>query len=82
MRGFRVPSLDGTVNAVRNGLGIGLVNLNVLEQRLGDRGLAIERNRLPQPPTIQHVARFDPGLPTEQMEKLLELIRQELFPVS
>ena len=83
---FECPSLDGMVNAVRNGLGIGLVNFNVLEQRLGgrigERGLVIERNLLPQPPPIQHVARFAPGLPTEQMDKLLELIKQELIPVS
>lgn len=83
---FECPSLDGMVNAVRNGLGIGLVNFNVLEQRygsrLGERGLVIERNQLPQPPPIQHVARYTAGLPTEQMNKLLELIRQELIPVS
>ena len=83
---FECPSLDGMVNAVRNGLGIGLVNFNVLEQRYGgryaERGLIIERHRLPQPPPVQHVARFAAGLPTEQMDKLLELIRQELIPVS
>ena len=75
------------VNAVRSGLGIGLVNLDVFEQlqsgRRGDtRGLKIDRVSLPQPPPIQHVARFSSGIPTEQMDKLLELIKQELIPVS
>jgi hypothetical protein len=74
------------VNAVQNGLGIGLVNYAVFEQRqagkrIDGRGLSFERS-LPQPPPVQHVARFSAGLPTQQMNKLLELIRQELIPVS
>ena len=84
---FECPSLDGMVSAVRNGLGIGLVNYNVFEQRQTVRrgegmGLTFERNLLPQPPPIQHVARFSAGMPTQQMNKLLELIKQELIPVS
>lgn len=84
---FECPSIDGMVNAVRSGLGIGLVNLDVFEQlqagRRGDsRGLRIERTQLPQPPPIQHVARFGKGMPTEQMDKLLELIMHELAPDS
>jgi len=84
---FECPSLDGMVNAVRNGLGIGLVNYNVFEQRHGGRrgdglGLTFERTLLPQPPPIQHVARFSSGIPTQQMNKLLELIKQEIIPVS
>lgn len=84
---FECPSLDGMVNAVRNGLGIGLVNYNVFEQRQASRrgdglGLTFERTLLPQPPPIQHVARFSAGIPTQQMDKLLQLIKQELIPVS
>lgn len=80
---FECPSLDGMVNAVRSGLGIGLVNLDVYEQllagRRGDaRGLKIDRQELPQPPPIQHVARFSNDVPTEQMTRLLEVIRGEL----
>lgn len=80
---FECPSLDGMVNAVRNGLGIGLVNLDVFEQmqsgRRGDvRGLKIDRSELPQPPPIQHVARFASDMPTQQMDKLLEVIKAEL----
>ena len=84
---FECPSLDGMINAVRNGLGIGLVNYNVFEQRHAGRradglGLTFERTLLPQPPPIQHVARFSSGIPTQQMDKLLELIKQELITVS
>jgi len=84
---FECPSLEGMVNAVQNGLGIGLVNHAVFEQRqagkrIDGRGLTFERNLLPQPPPIQHVARFSSGIPTKQMNKLLELIREELKPVS
>jgi len=84
---FECPSIDGMVNAVRSGLGLGLVNFDVFEQlqsgRRGDiRGLKIDRRMLPQPPPIQHVARFSTGMPTQQMDKLLELIKQELLPVS
>ena len=81
---FECPSLDGMINAVRNGLGIGLVNYNVFEQRHAGRraDLTFERTLLPQPPPIQHVARFSTGIPTQQMNKLLELIKQELIPVS
>ncbi len=80
---FECPSIDGMVNAVRSGLGIGLVNLDVFGQlqsgRRGDsRGLRIDRSSLPQPPPIQHVARFSSGMPTEQMDRLLELIMQQL----
>ncbi len=81
---FECPSIDGMVNAVRSGLGIGLVNLGVLEQRQqggrrGDsRGLRVGHVDLPQPPPIQHVARFSTGLSTRQMEKLLESIKNEL----
>ena len=81
---FECPSIDGMVNAVRSGLGIGLVNLGVLEQRhhgvrrndLG--GLKTEGSELPRPPRIQHVARFSSGISTQQMEQLLESIKQEL----
>ena len=84
---FECPSLEGMVNAVQNGLGIGLVNHAVFEQRqsgkrVDGRGLTFERTLLPQPPPIQHVARFSRGIPSKQMNKLLELIRQELKPVS
>ena len=80
---FECPSIDGMVNAVRSGLGIGLVNLDVFEQfqsgRRGDsRGLRMEQSLLPQPPPIQHVARLSTGVPTQQMDKLLELIKQEI----
>ncbi len=80
---FECPSIDGMVNAVRSGLGIGLVNLDVFGQlqsgRRGDsRGLRMDRSSLPQPPPIQHVARFSSGMPTEQMDRLLELIKQQL----
>ena len=54
---FECPSLDGMINAVRNGLGIGLVNYNVFEQRHAGRrsdglGLTFERTMLPQPPPV------------------------------
>jgi DNA-binding transcriptional LysR family regulator len=77
---FECPSIDGMVNAVRSGLGIGLVNLGVLEQRPqgGRRGLKIDQPDLPRPPPIQHVARFSSGIPTRQMDKLLEAIKAEL----
>jgi len=81
---FECPSIDGMVNAVRSGLGIGLVNLGVLEQRQqggrrGDsRGLKIGHADLPQPPPIQHVARCSAGISTRQMDKLLEAIKNEL----
>jgi len=81
---YECPSIDGMVNAVRSGLGIGLVNLGVLEQpqqggRRGDsRGLKIGSAALPQPPAIQHVARFSAGISTRQMDKLLESIKNEL----
>lgn len=80
---FECPSIDGMVNAVRSGLGIGLVNFDVFEQlqsgRRGDsRGLKLDRSVLPQVPPIQHVARFASGMPTRQMDKLLQLIKQEL----
>ena len=81
---FECPSIDGLIGAVRNGLGIGLVNYDAFEQRLSNRrqearGLVIERELLPQPPPIQHVARFSTGIATQQMSKLLELIRAELL---
>lgn len=84
---FECPSIDGMVNAVRSGLGVGLVNLDVYEQlqsgRRGEsRGLKIDRSSLPQPPPIQHVARFIAGKSNQQMDKLLELIQQELLAVS
>jgi len=68
---------------VRSGLGVGLVNQDAFEQlqarrRGGGRGLRMDRTMLPQTPPIQHVARFSAGLPTRQMDKLLELIMQEL----
>jgi molybdate transport repressor ModE-like protein len=80
---YECPSLDGMVNAVRSGLGVGLVNQDAFEQlqarrRGGGRGLRMDRTTLPQTPPIQHVARFSAGLPTRQMDKLLELIMQEL----
>ncbi|MFT6046666.1 MAG: hypothetical protein ACI9WC_002373, partial [Arenicella sp.] len=73
-------------NVVRNGLGIGLVNNDTLEQRSlsryngGNRGLIVDRKTLPQPPAIQHVARLSSGVATRQMTKLLELIKTELLP--
>jgi DNA-binding transcriptional LysR family regulator len=81
---FECPSIDGMVNAVRSGLGIGLVNLGVLQQRhpggrrMDPRGLKVETEVLPLPPAIQHVARFSAGISTRQMEKLLEAIKTEL----
>ncbi len=84
---FECPSIDGIVSAVRSGLGIGMVNLGAFEHlqsgRRGDnRGLRIERGSLPQPPPIQHVARFSAGMPTRQMDKLLTLIKQHLAPIA
>ncbi len=83
---FECPSIDGMVNAVRSGLGVGLVNLDAYEQlqsrwRGDSRGIRIERSLLPQAPPIQHVARFSAGIPTRQTDKLLELIKKELGPV-
>lgn len=81
---FECPSIDGMVNAVHSGLGIGLVNIGVLEQRSqgqrrGDsRGLRIDHPGLPHPPPILHVARFSTGIPTRQMDRLLEAIQSEL----
>jgi DNA-binding transcriptional LysR family regulator len=81
---FECPSIDGMVNAVRSGLGIGLVNLGVLDQRdargrrADNRGLKVDNGVLPMPPAIQHVARFSAGISTRQMEKLLEAIKTEL----
>ena len=81
---FECPSIDGMINAVRSGLGIGLVNKEAMELRLpsrrDNRGLKVDRRFLPQPPAIQHVARFSEGIATQQMNKLLELIRAELLP--
>ena len=83
---FECPSVDGMISAVRNGLGIGLVNNDTLEQRSmnryssGNRGLIVDRKNLPQPPPIQHVARLSSGVATRQMTKLLELIKAELRP--
>jgi DNA-binding transcriptional LysR family regulator len=82
---FECPSIDGMVNAVRSGLGIGLVNLGVLEQsfpggrQIDSRGLRVEPDILPVPPAIQHVARFSSGILTRQMEKLLQAIKIELM---
>ena len=80
---FECPSIDGMINAVRTGLGIGLVNHETMEQRLpsrrDNRGLKIDRQYLPQPPPIQHVARFSDGVSTQQMDKMLELIKAELI---
>jgi DNA-binding transcriptional LysR family regulator len=81
---FECPSVDGMVNAVRSGLGIGLVNLGVLEQRhpggrrKDSHGFKVDNGILPMPPAIQHVARFSSGISTRQMEKLLEVIKIEL----
>lgn len=79
---FECPSIEGMINAVRSGLGIGLVNHEAMEQRLTTRrdfgGLKIDRQNLPQPPPIQHVARFSEDVSTQQMDKLLELIKAEL----
>jgi len=82
---YECPSVDGMIDAVRNGLGIGLVNNDALEQRNlsrrnETRDLFIERSHLPQPPPIEHVARFSGGIATQQMDKLLELITAELLP--
>ena len=83
---FECPSIEGMVNAVRSGLGIGLVNLGVLDQRhagsrrADSRGLKVDNEQLPIPPAIQHVARFSAELSTRQMEKLLEAIKTELVP--
>ena len=76
--------IDSELLATDQLLGIGLVNLGVLEQpqqggRRGDsRGLKIGSAALPQPPAIQHVARFSAGISTRQMDKLLESIKNEL----
>jgi DNA-binding transcriptional LysR family regulator len=81
---FECPSIDGMVNAVRSGLGIGLVNLGVLRRRhavgrrAGSRGLRVDSGELPAPPAIQHVARFSAGISTRQMNKLLQAIKSEL----
>ena len=81
---FECPSIDGMVNAVRSGLGIGLVNLGVLEQRhlggrrIDGRGLRVENELLPLAPAIQHVARFSRGISTRQTEVLLDAIKSEL----
>ena len=81
---FECPSIDGMVNAVRSGLGIGLINLGVLRQRhsggrrADSRGLRVDNGELPAPPAIQHVARFSAGISTRQMEKLLQAIKSEL----
>ena len=81
---FECPSIDGMVNAVRSGLGIGLINLGVLEKqqqggRRNDfRGLRIGHIDLPKPPSIQHVARCSSGISTRQMDQLLESIKNEL----
>jgi DNA-binding transcriptional LysR family regulator len=83
---FECPSIEGMVNAVRSGLGIGLVNQGVLDQRhpLGRRaeirGLKVGNGLLPVPPPIEHVARFSAGISTRQMKKLLEAIKSELVP--
>jgi len=85
---FECPSIDGMVNAVRSGLGIGLVNLGVLDQRhppgrrADARGLKVDNGALPMPPAIQHVARFSAGISTRQMEKLLEAIKTELVTAA
>jgi len=47
-------------------------------RRMDPRGLRMETEVLPQPPSIQHVARFSTGISTRQMEKLLEAIKTEL----
>jgi DNA-binding transcriptional LysR family regulator len=81
---FECPSIDGMINAVRCGLGIGLVNLGVLRRRhatgsrAGSRGLRVGDSDLPAPPVIQHVARFSSGISTRQTEKLLQAIKSEL----
>ncbi len=60
--------------------------MSTLEQRQqgGRRGharrLKIDHNELPEPPPIQHVARFSSGISTRQMDKLLESIKHELVP--
>ena len=78
---FECPSVDGMINAIRSGLGIGLVNIDAMEHRLiNRRGLIISPEHLPAPPAIQQVARFSDGLPTEQMDKLYEVIKNELIP--
>lgn len=81
---YECPSIDGVINAVRTGLGIGLVNHAAMEQRLlnrrENREFKIDRSLFPQPPAIQHVARFSQGVATQQMTKLLELIKAELLP--
>jgi len=69
---FECPSIDGMVNAVRSGLGIGLVNLDVLkrrhpvDRRADSRGLRVDNDELPAAPAIQHVARFSAGISTRQ----------------
>lgn len=81
---YECPSIEGMMNAVRSGLGIGLVNNAAMEQRLANRRenreIKIDRSILPQPPPVQHVARFSGGIETKQMNKLLELIKAELLP--
>ena len=81
---YECPSIDGMVNAVHSGLGVGLVNLGVLDRRhpggrrADHRGLRVDSGELPAAPAIQHVARFSSGISTRQMEKLLEAIKAEL----
>lgn len=82
---FESPGINGLVNAVRCGLGIALVNLDVFEklkfsEQPGNAGLKLDHTILPRPPATQHVARFSSGTPTKQMSKLLELIKQALLP--
>ncbi|MEM7561904.1 MAG: substrate-binding domain-containing protein [Pseudomonadota bacterium] len=85
---FECPSIDGMVNAVRSGLGVGLINLGVLEQpqpggRRGDtRGLVIDHPDLPKPPAIQQVARVSSGISTQQMEQLLDSIKKQLVALA
>ena len=85
---FECPSIEGMVNAVHSGLGVGLVNLGVLDRRhpggrrADNRGLKVDNGELPTPPAIQHVARFSSEISTRQMEKLLEAIKSELVNQS
>lgn len=85
---FECPSIDGMVNAVHSGLGVGLVNLGVLDRRhpggrrADNRGLKVDNGDLPTPPAIQHVARFSSDISTRQTEKLLEAIKTELVSQS
>ena len=52
----------------------------IMQSRLPSLGGSDVPFELPEPPPIQHVARFSSGISTRQMDKLLESIKHELVP--